>query len=156
MDKWTNILVHHWWCLCRQGVCLNQLQFHWLINNHGIVAWFCLHFCCIRQLIEQCILLEGTRQWDSSQLYCLDWAWRRPCDLLGSCTFGSFIPCFASYGIFQSPSGEWFYYLCDTLRGEPSISAEPVEDFFILFCPFIPFGTCGWGSQPHTAIIAVW
>ena len=34
--------------------------------------------------------------------------------------------------------------------------AEPLEDFFILICLFIPFGTCGWGSQPHTAIIAVW
>ena len=22
--------------------------------------------------------------------------------------------------------------------------------------PFIPFRTCSWGSQPHTAIIAVW
>ena len=33
---------------------------------------------------------------------------------------------------------------------------EPLEDFDILVCPFIPFGTCDWGSQLHTAIIAVW
>ena len=52
---------------------------------------------------------------------------------------GSFIPRFASYGVFQSPSGERFNYLCDALRGEPSIFAEPVEDFFILICPFVPF-----------------
>ena len=45
---------------------------------------------------------------------------------------------------------------CDALRGKPSILAEPVEDFFILLHPFVPFGTCGWGTQPHTAIIAVW
>ena len=31
---------------------------------------------------------------------------------------------------------------------------EPLENFDILICPFIPFGT--WGSQLHTAIIAVW
>ena len=31
--------------------------------------------------------------------------------------------------------------------------AEPVEDCYILVCPF---RTCSWGSQPHTAIIAVW
>ena len=43
-----------------------------------------------------------------------------------------------------------------SVRGKPSILAEPMEDFFILLCPFVPFGTCGWGSQPHTAIIAVW
>ena len=36
-----------------------------------------------------------------------------------------------------------------------SVLAEIVEDFFILFCPFVSFGTCSWGSQPHTAIIAV-
>ena len=60
---------------------------------------------------------------------------------------GSFVPCLARYGVFQLPSGEWFNYLCDALRGKPSILAEPVEDFFILLCPFIPFGTCGWGSQ---------
>ena len=34
--------------------------------------------------------------------------------------------------------------------------AESLEDFCVLLCPFIPFGTCGWGSQLHTAIIAVW
>ena len=34
--------------------------------------------------------------------------------------------------------------------------AGPLEDFFILVCPFVPFGTCSWGSQLHTAIIAVW
>ena len=34
--------------------------------------------------------------------------------------------------------------------------AEPLEDFCILICPFIPSGTCSWGSQPHTAIITVW
>ena len=28
--------------------------------------------------------------------------------------------------------------------------------FFIVLRPFGPFGTCSWGSQPHTAIIAVW
>ena len=33
---------------------------------------------------------------------------------------------------------------------------SPKIYFDILVCPFIPFGTCGWGSQPHTAIIAVW
>ena len=33
---------------------------------------------------------------------------------------------------------------------------EPLENFDILICPFIPFGTCGWGLQLHTAIIAVW
>ena len=32
--------------------------------------------------------------------------------------------------------------LCDTLRGEASVFAEPVEDYFILICHFIPFGTC--------------
>ena len=69
---------------------------------------------------------------------------------------GSFIPRLARYGIFQSPSGEQFNYLCDALRGKPSVLAEPVEDCFIILCPFSPFGTCGWGSQPHTAIIAVW
>ena len=69
---------------------------------------------------------------------------------------GSFVPCLARYGIFRSPSGKQFYHLCNALRGKPSILAEPVEDFFILFCPFIPFRTCGWGSQLHTAIIAVW
>ena len=31
-----------------------------------------------------------------------------------------------------------------------------MEDLFIILHPFSPFGTCGWGSQPHTAIIAVW
>ena len=36
------------------------------------------------------------------------------------------------------------------------MDAEPLEDFYILVCPFVPFRTCGWGSQPHTAIIAVW
>ena len=34
--------------------------------------------------------------------------------------------------------------------------AEPLEDFDILICPFIPFGTCSWGSQPLTAIITIW
>ena len=68
---------------------------------------------------------------------------------------GSFIPRLARYDVFQSPSGEQFNYLCDTLRGKPSILGEPVEDFFILLRPFIPFRTCSWGSQPHTAIIAV-
>ena len=76
--------------------------------------------------------------------------------MLDSCMLGSFVPCLARYGIFQSPSGKCIDYLCDALRGKPSILAEPVEDFFILLCPFIPFGTCGWGSQLHTAIIAVW
>ena len=33
---------------------------------------------------------------------------------------------------------------------------EPLEDFNVLICPFIPFGTCGWCLQLHTAIIAVW
>ena len=80
----------------------------------------------------------------------------RLCDLLDSCMLGSFIPCLARYGVFRSPSGEWLNYLCNALRGKASILAEPVEDFFILLHPFIPFGTCGWGSQPHTAIIAVW
>ena len=36
------------------------------------------------------------------------------------------------------------------------MNAEPLEDGFILIHPFIPFRTCSWGSQPHTAIIAVW
>ena len=36
------------------------------------------------------------------------------------------------------------------------MDAEPLEDFDILICPFIPFGTCSWCSQSHTAIIAVW
>ena len=31
-----------------------------------------------------------------------------------------------------------------------------MEDCDILIHPFIPFGTCSWGSQPHTAIIGVW
>ena len=34
--------------------------------------------------------------------------------------------------------------------------AEPLEDFDVLIDPFIPFRTCGWISQLHTAIIAVW
>ena len=67
---------------------------------------------------------------------------------------GSFVTRLARYGIFRLLSGEC--YLCDALRGKPSILAEPVEDLFIILHPFIPFGTCGWGSQPHTAIIAVW
>ena len=33
--------------------------------------------------------------------------------------------------------------------------AEPLEGFCILICSFIPFGTCGWGSQSHTAIFIV-
>ena len=69
---------------------------------------------------------------------------------------GSFIPRLARYGIFHSLPGERFDYLCDALRGKPSILAEPVEDLFVILHPFIPFRTCGWGSQPHTAIIAVW
>ena len=69
---------------------------------------------------------------------------------------GSFVPRLARYGIFHSPPGKRFNYLCDTLRGKPSVLAEPVEDLFVVLCPFIPFGTCGWGSQPHTAIITVW
>ena len=59
-------------------------------------------------------------------------------------------------GVFWSPSGKRFNYLCNAFRGEPGIFSEPVEDYFILVHPFIPFGTCGWGSQPHTAIISVW
>ena len=39
---------------------------------------------------------------------------------------------------------------------EASIFAEPMEDCDILICPFVLFGTCSWGSQPHTAIITVW
>ena len=38
----------------------------------------------------------------------------------------------------------------------PAFFAEPMEDYDILVHPFIPFRTCGWGSQPHTAIIAIW
>ena len=33
---------------------------------------------------------------------------------------------------------------------------EPLEDFYIVICPFVPFRTCGWGSQLHTTIITVW
>ena len=88
--------------------------------------------------------------------YCLDRTWRSSCDRLDSCMFGSFVPRLARYGIFRPPSGKRFNYLCDALRGKPSVLAEPVENFFILLRPFVPFGTCGWGSQPHTAIIAVW
>ena len=58
--------------------------------------------------------------------------------------------------IFRSSSGKWFNDLWDTLRGGASLFAEPVEDFYILVNPFIPFGTCSWGSQLHTAVIAVW
>ena len=36
------------------------------------------------------------------------------------------------------------------------MDTEPLEDFDILICPFVPFKTCGWCSQLHTAIIAVW
>ena len=38
------------------------------------------------------------------------------------------------------------------------MGAEPLEDFDILVCPFVPFAkwTCGWCSQLHKAIIAVW
>ena len=35
------------------------------------------------------------------------------------------------------------------------MDAEPLEDFDILVCPFVPFGTFGWCSQPHTAIAAI-
>ena len=34
--------------------------------------------------------------------------------------------------------------------------AEPLEDFYILICPFVPFRTCSWGSQLHTTLITVW
>ena len=36
------------------------------------------------------------------------------------------------------------------------MDAEPLDDFDILVCPFVPFRTCGWCSQPHTVIVAVW
>ena len=80
------------------------------------------------------------RAMGSSRLYCLDRMWRRSRDLLDSCMLCSFIPRLARYGIFQLPSGERFNYLCDTLRGKPSILAELVEDFFIFLHPFVPFG----------------
>ena len=46
--------------------------------------------------------------------------------------------------------------ITSAMHSEVSPVFEPVEDFFIILHPFGPFGTCGWGSQPHTAIIAVW
>ena len=58
--------------------------------------------------------------------------------------------------VFWLSSGDWFNNLWDALRGEASLFAEPVEDFYILICPFVPFRICSWGSQLHTAIIAVW
>ena len=48
-----------------------------------------------------------------------------------------------------------FITFWDTLRGEASVNTKPLEDFDILVCPFIPFGTCSWCSQLHTAIVAV-
>ena len=27
--------------------------------------------------------------------------------------------------------------------------AEPLEDFYILICPFVPFGTCALRADPH-------
>ena len=156
MGKWTNILVHFLQCLCHQGACLSQLQVSLACRWPWRHWWLCLRFHCIRQLIEQCILLEGTSWQGSSRLYRLNWAWRKLRDLLDSCTLGSFIPRLASDGVFQSPSGKRLDYLCNAFRGEASIFAEPMEDCNVLVCPFVPFGICSWGSQLHTAIIAVW
>ena len=58
--------------------------------------------------------------------------------------------------IFQLLFGKQLDSLWNTLRGKASMLAEPLEDFYILICPFVPFGTCSWGSQLHTAIITVW
>ena len=33
---------------------------------------------------------------------------------------------------------------------------EPLKDFDVLICSIVPFGTCSWCLQLHTAIIAVW
>ena len=77
-------------------------------------------------------------------------------NLLSGCMLCSLIPCHARGCILQSPSGKQFNNICDAFRGEASIFAEPMEDYDILVRPFVPFGTCSWGSQLHTAIIAVW
>ena len=152
---WTNILVHRWLHPCRWDVCLSQLQVslaHWWPWHHLMVR---LHFH-VNQLIKQCVLLEGTVQQYSVWLHYLGWTWRRSHDLPCNCMLCSLVPHHASGSILHSPFGEQFNNLWDTLRGKASVYAEPLEDFCILICPFIPFGTCGWGSQPHTAIIAVW
>ena len=82
--------------------------------------------------------------------------WRQSHWLPFGCMLWSLIPYCTVCGVFSSPSDERFYYLWDALRGEASMYTEPLEDFDILVCPFIPFRTCSWCSQPHTATIAVW
>ena len=59
--------------------------------------------------------------------------WRRLHDL--PC---SLIPCCTISGIFCLLFGEWFDHLWDTLRGEASMYAEPLEDVCILVRPFVP------------------
>ena len=155
LGGWTNILVHHPWCPHCLGVYSGQLlvslahQWPWhcpwiltelllqSVDSTRCIAW-------MHCLTMQCLVL----------LFQLDV--RRSHDLPCGCMLCSLIPHWALSGIFHSLFGEWFNYLWDTLRGEAHVDAEPLEDFYILICPFIPFRTCGWGSQLHTAIIAVW
>ena len=153
MGEWTNISVHCLWHPCHWGVCLSQLQFslaHWW-SWHCLIDWDAFP--------HQPIKWAGcTAQMHCLMMQCLalGWTWGRSHDLPYSCMLCSLISHHATDSIFWSLFGKQFDDLWDTLRGEASVLAEPLEDFCILICPFIPFGTCSWCSQLHTAIVAIW
>ena len=132
---WTNILVHHLQCPHCWGVGASY-RFCWLIEDYGIVYLFGLHFC-IGQSIEQGVLLQCPTRWHGVWFHHFGWMWRRLHVLPFSYMLCSLIPHCAYCGIFCSPFGEWFNNPWDTLRGEASMFAEPLEDFCILICVVI-------------------
>ena len=63
-DKWTNRLVYRQWCLCRQGVCLSQLQ----VSLAHRQSWHCrmvVSSLLLRQTIDRVVCVESLRWWEN-------------------------------------------------------------------------------------------